>query len=338
MKTIVSVQEIEELEIKPAAEVATWRGLVASAIAAEAASGAGWIDSRCPCCDGDGAAEAFARSGVAYVECDSCGTLYARHRPGEPALAEWYRNSEPARFWRERLLAASAASRRDKIVLPRVQWILDGKAEYAPEATRIVDVSTNGGMLLAELVSEDPSLDVVSAAVTADLDAVRDSRVSAEPTRVADLPGLGPADIVVAFDALDRTPDLRALAGAIHRTLKPGGVVFATVAVASGFEVQALWERSPTVLPPDKVNLPTIEGLLRLFAPNDWEMLELSTPGMFDVDLVKRAIDDSPSAQWPRAVRALVARADERARYAFTEYLQSQRLTSFARLVVRRTG
>jgi hypothetical protein len=90
------------------------------------------------------------------------------------------------------------------------------------------------------------------------------------------------------------------------------------------------------VLPPDKVNLPTVDGLLRLFAGPDWELLELSTPGMFDVELVKRAIEDSPDADWPRAVRMLVSRSDEPARLAFTEYLQSQRLTSFARLVARR--
>jgi hypothetical protein len=152
------------------------------------------------------------------------------------------------------------------------------------------------------------------------------------------LAALGPADLVTALDAFDRAPDLRALVAGIYRALRPGGILFATMPVASGFEVQTLWERSPTVLPPDKVNLPTVEGLLRLFGQPGWELLELSTPGMFDVELVKRVVDQNPDVEWPRAVRALVARSDEQARRALTEYLQSQRLTSFARLVARRSN
>lgn len=336
MKTIVSVHEIEELEIKPRDEVAAWRQLVATAMEERSANSASWVVSRCPCCDGDAASPAFERSGVPYVECDSCCTLYARRRPGEADVVAWYRDSEPARFWRERLLKVSEGARREKIALPRAEWILDGRAEYAPEAIRLVDVSTNGGMLLTELLALAPELEIVAAGATADLDAAQSPDVTVKRALTGDLPALGPADIVIALDAFDRVSDLRALVGAIHRTLRPGGVLFATLPVASGFEVQTLWDRSPTVQPPDKVNLPTVAGLLRLFAAPEWEPLELSTPGMFDVDLVKRAIDEAPDAEWPRAVRALVAGTDESARLQFTEYLQSRRLTSFARLAVRR--
>lgn len=338
MKTIVSVQEIEELEVKPPAEVAMWRKLVVTAMEKQSAEGRGWVTSRCPCCDTDENRAAFRRSGVDYVECTDCGTLYARRRPGEAALIDWHRDSEPARFWRERLLKASEAARREKIVIPRAQWITDGRAEYAPDGTHVVDVSANSRPLIEEILAAAPDLRITVASQTAETGGEALAGLTVAPTAVAALPSLGEADFVTALDAFDRAPDLRALVAAIHETLRPGGIVFATLPVASGFEVQALWDRSPTVLPPDKVNLPTIAGLMRLFAAPDWELLELSTTGMFDVELVRRTIEHSPEADWPRAVRALVANADEGARRAFTEYLQSQRLTSFARLVARRTN
>lgn len=337
MKTVVSVQEVAELEIKPSTEVAEWRRLVAAEITARWADRSSWVAIPCPACANEAAAEAFERLGIAYAECDACGTLYAPHRPAEDALRAWYRESRPARFWRERLLTASAAARQEKIVRPRADWVLDGIAEYAPHARRLVDVSPHGRPLLDAISDGAHGIRaLIAAGVTADLDGAETARVAVRPARVADLPALGPAEIVIAVDVLDRAADPRALLRGIKQLLAPGGVVFATLPVASGFEVQTLWERSPTALPPDKLNLPTVQGLIRMFGAPEWEVLELSTPGMFDVETVRQAIAADPAGPWPRIVRSLVEHTDAAGRESLVEFLQARRLTSFARVVARR--
>ncbi len=73
-----------------------------------------------------------------------------------------------------------------------------------------------------------------------------------------------------------------------------------------------------------------------MFAEPRWEIIELSTPGMFDVENVRRAIQEDPGAAWPRVVRELVLQESEHARLELQEYLQRYRLASFARLIVRR--
>jgi len=337
MKTIVSVQEISEFEIKPREAVAEWRSLVEAEIARRWPDRSGWIKVECPACGSTRSRPAFERFSFAYAECEDCGTLYALFRPSEKDLRSWYRDSPPARYWRERLLPVSDQARAEKIVGPRANWVLDGIAEYVPSARRLIDLSPAGRALL-EMVSTSASglSEVVAAGFNADLDGPSTARVQVKPTAMADLKALGSTDVVVAVDVLDRTADLRGLVSALRGIVTPGGVVFATAPVASGFEIQALWERSPTVIPPDKLNLPTVNGLLRLFAAPAWEMLELSTPGMFDVEMVHRAMVDDPGASWPRALRALVERDDLAGRSAFVEFLQSRRLTSFARLVARK--
>jgi len=337
VKTVVSVQEIAELEIKPGAEVSEWRSLVAAEIAARWADRSAWISISCPACDGESARPAFEHFGFAYAECAACGTLYAPQRPDESALRAWYRDSKPARYWRERLLTVSAAARHEKIVRPRADWVLDGMAEYAPHAERLLDLSPHGRPLLDTVVEGAPGLKTfVAAGVTADLEGVATERVEVRPTGVAGLRALGPTDVVVAIDVLDRAANPRVLVNALEHSVAPGGVVFATAPVASGFELQVLWKRSPTVLPPDKLNLPTVEGLMRRFSAPAWEVLELSTPGMFDVETVRRAIAADPSGPWPRVLRALVEHTDAEGRGALVEFLQARRLTSFARLVARR--
>jgi SAM-dependent methyltransferase len=339
MKTVVSVQEIAELEIKPDTEVARWRVLVETEIAARWKNRADWLSIACPACESTAGSKAFERLGIEYVECAGCGTLYAPRRPNETALRDWYRDSLPARFWRERLLAVSAAARVEKIVRPRADWVLDGIAEYAPRAQRLVDLSPHGRPLLDAIAAGAASLTHLSAAgVTADLEGGAGARIHVQPTAAEDLPRLGPADVALAVDVLDRAANPRAVVGALARLLAPSGLVFATFPVASGFEVQTLWQDSPTVFPPDKLTLPTVEGLMQLFAAPDWEILELSTPGMFDVETVRRAIAAQPAAPWPRVVRSLVERTDAQGRAALVEFLQTRRLTSFARLVARRSA
>jgi SAM-dependent methyltransferase len=338
VKTVVSVQEIAELEIKPATEVAHWRRLVATEIAARWKNRADWISLSCPACKTGTFYNAFERLGIAYVECTDCGTLYAPKRPGEAALRDWYRESEPSRFWRERLLPVSAAARQEKIVRPRADWVLDGIAEYTPQARRLVDVSQHGRTLLNAIAQGAPGLtELVAAGVTADLEGASTARLEVRPSSTQELHGLGTSDVVVAVDVMDRAADPQALVRALERLLTPAGVLFATFPVASGFEVQTLWQDSPSIFPPDKLNLPTVDGLMRLFAAPGWEMLELSTPGMFDVETVRQALAARPDHPWPRIVRALVERTDAEGRENLVEFLQTRRLTSFARLVARRS-
>lgn len=337
MKTIVSVQEVSEFDLKPLAAVTQWHELVAGEIAQRWADRSGWTRVSWPTCKVEEETPAFDHYGFAYVESRVCGSLYAPLRPSEEELWDWYRESAPAKFWREQLLPASESARHENITRPRADWVLDGIAEYVPHARCLLDVSANGRVLIDLLGEENPGLQrIVAAGMTADLEGGPTARVVVQPTRVADLPRHGPADVIVAIDALDRAADLGSLVRAFEQSLAPGGVVFATVPVASGFEIQALWERSTSVLPPDKLNLPSVTGLQLLFAAPTWELLELSTPGMFDVEMVRRAILSAPDAPWPRVVRALVEDTDITGRTALVELLQSQRKASFARLVARK--
>jgi hypothetical protein len=337
MKTIVSVQEISEFEIKPHAAVAQWRALVEAEISKRWADRINWIHVDCPCCKQNTVIPAFERYGIVYVECRDCCSLYAPLRPSESELWSWYRESTPAHYWREQILPASEEARREKITRPRADWVLDGIAEYVSSARTLVDISPHGRGLIDLVASENSGLvGVVIAGMTADLEGSSTARIHVQPTLSADLPSLGPFDVIVAVDALDRAADLSALVGTFEQVLAPGGIVFGTSPVASGFEIQTLWEQSPTVIPPDKLNLPTVEGLQKLFAAPAWELLELSTPGMFDVEMVRRAIKAEPDADWPRVVRALVERTDAVGRTALVELLQSRRLTSCARIVARK--
>lgn len=316
MKTVVSLQELVDVEIRPDRLFDEFRDLTRASVVALAAGSL--VDVHCQACGSHGSRAAFQKLGLTYRECDACGTVFVSPRPATEALAAYYQTSPAATFWRDRVLRETVQTRREKLAAPRAEWVADGLAEHRPQAKAGVDLSAHGGAVVEALASMGRSLQITSSPAVAGLELPSDS-----------------ADFAMAFDAIDRASDVRALIARLHATLRSGGVLFLTAPTISGFDLQVLWDRSPSVMPPDKMNLLSIEGFSRLFDPASWEMIELSTPGMFDVENVRHAIDQTPGAEWPRAIRRLAEGSDS-ARLELQEYLQRHRLASFARLIVRR--
>jgi hypothetical protein len=318
MKTVVSLQDLVDREIHPGSLLQQFRALT-EASAAALMSGP-LVEVPCQACGGAASSPAFEKFGMRYRLCSACGSVFASPRPGAAALAEYAATSPAAVFWRERVLTETMAVRTAKLTRPRAEWVSDGVAEYCPDARIGLDLSPSEMSLQSELAILSPGLSTFRT-------------VAGSGRAWTDQ---APVDVVTAFDALDRAADVRALVADVASVLSPGGLFFVTAPSISGFDLQVLWDRSTAILPPEKLNLLSIDGFGRLFGPETWQILELSTPGMFDVENVRKAMLAEPDAGWPRVIRGLVQGANENARLELQEYLQRHRLASFARLVVRR--
>ncbi len=342
MKTVVSVNEISEFEIKPKAELGEWKKLVAKETAERWKDKASWVKVSCPVCKSDGSTPAFNRSGFVYVECNSCKTLYAQTRPSEKELNWWYTGSDSVNFWQQKLLKLSAASREAKIIEPRANWILDGLSEYLSNTPlkniHYTDISFFGKGLIEKIAETTEGMQIVSAGITDGNEKYSSGAVKINTVSSIDnISHLQQTNVLVAIDVLERISSIRDFLLQLESVVSPDGLVFATCPVSSGFEIQSLWDQSPSIIPPDKLNLPSVKGLIELFtASSKWKILELSTPGMFDVELVRQAMLQSPGENWPRSLHVLLDGIDHQGIGLFTEYLQSQRLSSFARIVLRR--
>lgn len=334
MKTVVSLQELLDLEIRPEGLFGQYHERLARDLGERWAGGLREVP--CPGCASRNAAPVFTRGLARYCECATCGSLFVSPRASESATIDFYRHAPSAQFWRERVWPETEAVRREKIVQPRADWVVDGLTEYAPGAGTGLDLSPYGGPLVEELC-RDNQRRMTAGFWLADLD-VPDpgAGVRVRPLSLDTMEGVGPVDFVTAFDMVDRAPDFPALIDRIGRVLRPGGVLFLTAPNADGFDLQVLWDQSPTLTPPDKLNLLSIDGFQRLLGEPAWELLELSTPGMFDVEQVRRVVMSAPSAPWPRFVKKLIASTDATGHRDFQEYLQRHRLASFARVAARR--
>lgn len=339
MRTVVSFQDLTEGEIRPDALFAQFRAESERSVR-ELLVPVATTDVPCPGCDGEESAFAFDKHALRYRECGRCGTLFVSPRPDQDALDRYYRDSPAAAFWRSRVLPSTGLARAEKVHRPRAEWILDGLAEHAPDAAVGLDLTPYGVPLAETLLalSRDgahPVRRMIVANVAADLDpAPTGGGIAVEPRSLAEVAGLGPVDFVSAFDALERVASPARMVAAARAALRPGGLLFLSAPSITGFDLQVLWDRSRTITPPEKINLLSIEALRSIFPSAEWTVHELSTPGMFDAEAVRRAIEDAPDAPWPRVVRVLVR--DRAAAEALQEYLQRRRLSSFARIFAQR--
>lgn len=339
MKAVVLDRDILELEIKPHAMLDEYRQLIAQEVKARLAAPTELTPCVCPGCQSDASSVAFEKLGLTYLQCDRCKTVYVSPRPSEEALIDFYRNSKSSRYWRERILPETRETRREKLFRPRAQWLLNVVDQYRPEARLGIIVGHHNDLLIEELARQEKHLFqtlVTNPVADIEFAGMDLPGVTIRPTPVNALASLGPVDVFLAFDILDRCADVDALFAAARATLAPGGLLLATTTLISGFDLQVLWDRSGSIYPPDRLNLHSVEGLTALFERHGFEALEFSTPGMFDVEIVQRAIRADPEGDWPRFIRYLIENRDEDALSALQEYLQKYRLSSFARIVLLR--
>jgi hypothetical protein len=339
MKTIVIDRDLLEREIKPHALLGEYRRLISEDVEARLLSPNELQTCRCPGCQAEVGRHGFEKFDLSYLECDACKSVYVSPRPSEQALVEFYRDSTSSQFWRGRILPETREARREKVFRPRAQWLLDVVDRYCPEARLGIVVGYHNDLLVEELTNQEkyPFHMIVTNPI-ADIEyaGLNLPNVTIRPMRVDALSSFGPADLFLAFDILDRCNDLDGLFAAARKTLTPGGLLLGSTTLISGFDLQVLWDRSDSIYPPERMNLLSTEGLTTLSERHGFEMLEFSTPGTFDVEIVKRAIHANPEFPWPRFIRYLIENRDENALVELQEYLQKNRLSSFARILFRK--
>jgi hypothetical protein len=269
------------------------------------------VDVPCPACRSPEVASTFETFGMTYRECAKCRSLYVSPRPDEAALAAYEADSEARRYWRETLVRAGGAARREKIIKPRSEWVVDSTREHLPGAKVYADIGTAQASYLGEVESEGQFERIVADA------------------------GHDPADVISLFEVMDRAADVDALLERVGRMLSEGGLVFVTTILVSGFDLQTLWAAADNIFPPDRLNVLSVEGLNALFARHGLEVLEFSTPGILDVEIVGATLDRDPTLPVPRWVSYLLSR-DEHTRRGFQRFLQSELLSSYGRAVVRK--
>lgn len=295
-----------------------------------------FVAVNCPACDSLTQLPGVEKLGYSYVLCGECGTLYLSPRPPANRLETYYRDAESVKFWSTHFYKQTIEARREKMFRPRAQLVeeLVNRLELAAQDI-FVDVGAGYGIFLEEVARLGVFRNVTGIEPNPEMAQICRERGFAitEKQVEAIVAGEIQADFATSFEVLEHVFEPLNFVRAIRRLLKPEGVVVFTTLTVTGFDIQVLWEHSKSVYPPHHINLISVEGMGRLIDRSGLRLVELSTPGQLDVDIVMNAAKENPKLALPRFVEYLLRVGNQNARQEFQRFLSQNRLSSHIRIV-----
>ncbi|WP_052710411.1 class I SAM-dependent methyltransferase [Azospirillum thiophilum] len=255
-----------------------------------------WLRSRhatfaaanCPACQGRADRAAYEKLGFRWDRCGVCATAFMNPRPSPETLAEFYARSELYRVWNDVIFPATRDVRRTRIFRPRMDRLLDLCVRHGLAGGCLVEVGAAHGILCEEAGRTGRFSRVIAIEPSAvQAQTCRDLGIETLEAPVESVCGLdGVADVVAAFEVVEHLSDPAAAVRAMTRLLKPGGLLMLSTPNVDGFEIATLDSASDSVYP-EHVTLFTPIGMRRMVEDAGLALVELSTPGQLDADIVR---------------------------------------------------
>jgi hypothetical protein len=218
--------------------------------------------------------------------------------------------------------AELAQSRTDNVYAPKLEWIREALRLQGVRQPLMLEAVTAPSRFTSLLKESGLCSDVVT------IDEM-DLAYGSDRTKG------GPVQAAVLLESLDRVSDPAGLLRGVAGWLEEGGLLFVTALVSSGFDISVLGLRNLYMYPPDRTNCFSLRGLTRLLSQEGLTLVEVSTPGVLDVEIVRAHLQRDPALPLSAFERQLVD-ADDEAQAAIQAFLQQWGFSSFTRLIAKR--
>lgn len=250
-----------------------------------------FVDVPCPGCGSSECDPLYEKYGMRHLLCGSCGTQYVSPRPTAETLGAFYAGSENYRYWAREIFPASREKRRAAIFQPRAAIVADLVRRHRIEGGVLVEVGAAHGLFCDEirklglfdrLVAIEPTHDMATECRALGFDTIE---APWEKVRLDQL-----AQVMAAFEVIEHLFDPGAFLRWCHANLVADGHVLFTCPNIAGFETLLLGRASGAV-DHEHINLFTPESLCRLIEASGFAVIQCTTPGELDVEIVRRALD-----------------------------------------------
>lgn len=334
MKRVVLSENLKEFEIHPPKLFDKYRDITKNELQLYIKK---WdlFDIDCPACNSKQKKIVFNKFGMNYAECKNCKTLYVTPRPSDNEISEYYRTSKAMSFWNDHFYKDTILDRKKIVFKSRALWIVSLTEKYFKKPKQFIDIKSKYHEFIGEInnfdifqnkIILDPLINI-----NASTNGYKAIKVINQHIETVSSKGFN-ANAITAFEVIDRISNPRGLIQKTRSMLVEDGLLFLTMPTISGFDLQILWDHSKSIFPIDHMNLFSIEGIKELINNCGFKIIELSTPGQLDIEIVKNAMITHPDLKIPRFVSYLIENRDENAHRSFQDFLQMYGLSSHVRI------
>lgn len=296
-----------------------------------------FVNVACPACCSNKSELWGEKEGFTYCICEKCRTVYMSPRPSQALMHEFYKQSKNYDFWNKYIFPASENVRRDKIFRPRAKKIIEYCKEFCVAGGTILEIGSAFGTFCESITEQDYFNRVIAVEPTpalAETCRKKGLEVFETPVESLDLP-MGIADVVVNFEVIEHLFDPRSFIKQCVKYLRKGGLFICACPNIEALGTLVLKEKAK-VIDHEHVNYFNPRSIKLLFEESYLEVVDLSTPGELDAELLKNALNEDEKLRRENPFfDYLFFNAGDEAVSKFQEFLKESRLSSHMWIVGR---
>jgi Methyltransferase domain len=288
----------------------------------------------CPAC-GQKGQHAFRKKGFDYEQCHRCGTLYVNPRPTLDSFTRYYQQSDSARFWATTFYRVTADARREKLWKPKAKMVWDILKDKNASHHQLIDIGGGYGIFAEEfgklsgktvsVIEPGPLLAGICRSkgltvVECFLEAVQTEQLPEGPRTF------------VSFELFEHLHEPGSFVKSLMGLMEIGDFFLFTTLSGMGVDIQALWEDSKSVSPPHHLNFFNPYSVRLLLERLGLEVLQITTPGKLDVDILCNNAEHIKDRFW----KSFVKYADEHQREQWQSLISDSGWSSHMMVLARK--
>ncbi len=296
-----------------------------------------FMRTNCPACESKTFTEEFEKLGFKYVSCKTCSTLFVNPRPSFKVLNEFYSTSTSTSFWVNEFFKPVAEVRRKKIFKPRAEYI--SKAIDKNKLLVIGDIGAGFGLFLEELRKILPDNHYIAIEPSGDMaDICIEKELETKCMSLEDIDDLEKGfDLLTTFELSEHLFEPVPFFKKTYSLLKPEGYLFLTTLNGKGFDIMLLWEKSKSITPPHHLNFFNPTSIRLLLERIGFEIIEISTPGRLDWDIVEGMIKNE-NVNAGKFWNQLAYKDDEECKMELQNWISRNSLSSHMRILAKKSA
>lgn len=278
-----------------------------------------WESRICPTCKANFSETAFRRLGFKYERCTRCGTLFLSPLPDKEKLNILIPESQD--YLKELSETKLENYRRLKVYDQREDWLELNLGRINKEKLDIAVLNNSYDDILKGLDKKSIRWKIQGLRV----DQLNKARNLTNGF-----------DVVILIDVLEHTPGIQELFLTIIKMLRKGGKCFITTRSSSGMDIQILGGKSDTIFPLHHINLISVEGLKYITNIFHFNIIELSTPGLLDLQILRKSFLKNQGEGTPEFLKYIFTHRSKHLYENYQKFLQENLLSSHLRAILER--
>lgn len=250
-----------------------------------------FTDRKCPGCSGSNSVAFCVKDGFEYRRCQVCLSIYMSPGPTQDLVDNFYALSKNYEYWSSIVYPQTREQRFESLHKTRSHWISNCLKKYSAgtlNSIRMLEFGAGDGGTLTRLSADLSTMDLWA------LEPNPDSRMllKAAGLDLVDIVDLetdtfkGFFSAVCSFEVIEHLLLPAKFFDTAFKVLKPGGLIFCSTPNSVSLEVGILKERSSSI-DIEHISLLSPLAIKFLCDATGFELLELETPGEFDLELLQ---------------------------------------------------